>query len=118
MWGVYNCVHGTGNTIVASAAYTPGATVVWKFVVRISNPQGAANGAETVWKDGTQIYSATNIVTMCCATTTSPYPQWWNFGPYKWRWELAGGGGSSMTTVRATIDSMTVTKIAGAKHGT
>jgi hypothetical protein len=116
-WGVYNCGHGAGNVIAWSGPYTPGAVVVWKILVRISNPQGAANGMETVWKDGTQVYSANNIVTMCCATVTSPAPQWWNFGPYKWRWELAGGGGSSLTKVSMTIDSMTLVKTAGAKKG-
>ena len=114
-WGVYNCVHGSANTIVYSTPYVQGASVVWKFVVKISDPQGTANGAETVWKDGVQVYSATNIVTMCCATSTSPFPQWWNFGPYKWRWESAGGGGSTLIKVGATIDSMTLTKLAGAK---
>ena len=32
------------------------------------------------------------------------------FGPYKWRWQLPGGGGSAMTEVNATIDGMTLTE--------
>lgn len=33
---------------------------------------------------------------------------WWNFGIYKWRWQIAGGGGSQMTEVQDTISNVTL----------
>lgn len=110
-WGLYDCKTGSGNVLEYSTKYTPGATVNWQIQVTISSPQGAANGAVRWWYNGVLVYSANNVVTTAGATQTSPYAQWWNFGIYKWRWELAGGGGSNMTKVNATVDNMTLTQI-------
>ena len=97
MWGLSDC---SGTFWVGS--YTPGERDHFKIVARVSTgPTGFTeifrNGAFEAHHDGANYQNSVG-------------DPWWNFGPYKWRWELAGGGGSSMTQVNATIDNMVVTK--------
>ena len=100
MWGFFTCGSNRESTLVWSGAYTPGESDDWKIVARIS---AGADGWIELWRNGVKQghWPGANFhdATQC----------WWNFGPYKWRWLLAGEGGSSMTTVSQTFQDMTLT---------
>jgi hypothetical protein len=99
LWG-----SSTNPDYVWTGTYTPGETDTWKITATISN---TGNGAMALWRNGVEVYSVSGVNTYDPTTTTGV---WWNFGPYKWRWELANAGGSDMTSVNCTIDNMTLTQ--------
>jgi hypothetical protein len=93
----------SGDSAAFSMPYTPQETDSFKIVAYMCD---CASGYTTLYRNGALV-----------GTITGPnfnddpgYNPWWNFGPYKWRWEIANGGGSSMTEVDATIDNMTLTE--------
>lgn len=83
--------------------YTPQEQDDWKIVATISS---TSSGETRIYRNGVLMFDGHGAN---YHHALSPNP-WWNFGPYKWRWELPGGGGSDMTEVNATIDDMTVTE--------
>jgi hypothetical protein len=99
LWG-----KSTNPDYVWTGTYTPGESDDWKLTVTVSN-KGA--GSFALWRNGTQVYTVSGVNTYDPASNPDP---WWNFGPYKWRWELDGGGGSNMTAVNCTITDMTLSK--------
>jgi hypothetical protein len=91
----------SGDSAPFAMPYAPQETDAFKIVAYISD---TSSGYTTLYRNGTLV-----------GTITGPNfnddpgsGPWWNFGPYKWRWELANGGGSSMTAVNVTIDDMTL----------
>lgn len=101
MWGFFTCSgSSTESTLVWSGAYVPGESDDWKITARISN---GADGWVELWRNGVKQGRWTG------ATFHNAEQCWWNFGPYKWRWLLAGEGGSTMTTVSQTFQGMTLT---------
>lgn len=100
-WLLTSC---SGN--VWSGTYTPGEQDNFKIVMTPS--QGSA-GRLMLYRNGALVanISGANYNN----TGGGNGGPWWNFGPYKWRWELANGGGSSMTQVNATISNMTLTRL-------
>jgi hypothetical protein len=86
-----------GPVYLWNGPYTPGETDTWAIQMYFST---TTSGWIKLYRDGTLVYSNNAIATASCTSN------WWNFGPYKWRWEIAGGGGSSMTQVNATIENM------------
>jgi hypothetical protein len=115
-WGFYDCgKSGTTPLLEWSGTYAPGARVAWQIDVRISTPQGSANGSVTLRKEGVVVYSATNVITMCCATYTAPSSVWWNFGPYKWIWSTVPNR-SSAASLNATFENMLLTKLLAARR--
>jgi hypothetical protein len=116
-WGWYDCgPSGTTPRLQWTGTYAPGARVTWQIDVKISAPQGTANGSVVLRKEGVTVYSASNVVTMCCATYTAPSSVWWNYGPYKWIWSSVPNR-SSQSSLNATFENMVLTKLAAAKHG-
>jgi Concanavalin A-like lectin/glucanases superfamily len=99
-WSIGNC---SGN--VWRGSYKPGEQDDWKIVILISQ---TASGHLQLYRNGVKVADAFGA-TYSNANGGTGNP-WWNFGPYKWRWELPGGGGSNMTQVNATIDNMVLTK--------
>ncbi len=85
-----------------TGTYTPGETDSFKIVARISE---GSTGLTQLYRNGSLVAS----VSGANYHNSSGNP-WWNFGPYKWRWELSGGGGSTMTKINATINNMTLTQ--------
>jgi hypothetical protein len=85
-----------GGVYLWTGSYSPGETDAWNLQVYLEQTGGSIN----LWRNGTLVYSRNGVSTAACSRN------WWNFGPYKWRWELSGGGGSSMTQVNATIENM------------
>jgi hypothetical protein len=93
---------GAGNRLYSWAGpYTPGEQDDWKIQVLVSQ---TAAGWEKVWRNGVLVVNMSGLPNYNCANGV-----WWNFGPYKWRWESPDAGGSSMTEVNATINGMTLT---------
>jgi hypothetical protein len=97
MWGLGDC---SGTVWVGT--YKPGERDHFKIVAKIST---GSTGFIEIYRDG--VFQAHHDGANYHNSQGNP---WWNFGPYKWRWELAGGGGSNMTQVNATINNMVVTK--------
>jgi hypothetical protein len=97
VWALYTCAG-----IVWTGTYTPGETDDWKIVAMISE---GSDGDIKLYRNGTLMVDAPGANYHHSAT----HQAWWNFGPYKWRWELPGGGGSDMTTVNLTIQNMLLT---------
>lgn len=98
-WLLTNC---SGN--VWNGAYAPGEEDDWKLVMLVSQK---ADGNLKLYRNGTLVANASG------PTYSNKHggkgDPWWNFGPYKWRWQLAGGGNSTTNHVNATIDNMTLT---------
>ena len=101
-WAITNC---NGN--VWTGSYTPQETDHWVISVLISQ---TSSGYIKAYRNGTYLGQWSGA-TYNNNTGTSPGSGnlWFNFGPYKWRWELANAGGSTMTQVNATINNMTLT---------
>jgi hypothetical protein len=97
----FSALGATGSEYSWEGAYTPGESDTFQIQVYMAT----SGGYMKLWRNGTQVMDLTNVETSGCSTGT-----WWNFGPYKWRWELSGGGGSSMSQINATIQNMTVYK--------
>jgi hypothetical protein len=91
-------------------AYTPGETDDWKIVARIANADVPSEiyGDTRLYRNGVLVMDDRGP--NYHHSGARPRSSWWNFGIYKWRWELAGGGNSSMSTVNATFDDMTLTQ--------
>ena len=99
-WLLTSC---SGN--VWSGSYTPGEQDDWKIVMV---PSQTASGILKLYRNGTLVANINGAnYNNTGGGTGNP---WWNFGPYKWRWELPSGGGSSLTQVNATINNMTLTE--------
>jgi hypothetical protein len=97
MWGLYTCAG-----LVWTGTYTPGETDNWKIVARVSRYSG---GYTQLYRNGVLVKSTSGA-----NYHNSSGDPWFNFGPYKYRWELPGGGGSNMYQVNATISNMTLTQ--------
>jgi hypothetical protein len=98
-WILRNC-----DGIVWSGSYKPGERDDWKIVILVSQTD---SGYISLYRNGSLVAKAPGATyTNAHGGTGDP---WWNFGPYKWRWELPNAGGSGMTRVNATIDDMTMT---------
>jgi hypothetical protein len=104
-WGFMTCsgVHWYGK-------YTPGEVDDFKIVATIANADIASEtyGDTKLYRNGVLVMDTKGP--NYHHSTSSPARSWFNFGPYKWRWELANGGGSSMSNVNATIENMVVTQ--------
>ena len=98
-WLLTSC---SGN--VWSGSYKPGEEDDWKIVVLVS--QGP-NGHVTLYRNGEQVADATGPTYKNSGLATGG--PWWNFGPYKWRWQLPSAGGSTTNRVNATFTGMTLT---------
>jgi hypothetical protein len=96
-WGLQTCAG-----LVWTGTYSPGESDTFKIVARISK---YSSGYTQLYRNGVLVAS----VGGANYHNSSGNP-WWNFGPYKWRWMLSGGGGSNMYQVNATISNMTLTK--------
>jgi len=83
--------------------YVPGEHDDWKIVATIS---GSASGETKLYRNGVLVVDDRGA-----NYHHSVGDPWWNFGPYKWRWELPDGGGSRLTRVTAIIDKMTLTRL-------
>lgn len=98
-WLLTNC---SGN--VWSGPYTPGEAVDWRISVAISE---TASGNIMLYRNGALV---ANIPGPTYSNDGGGHGDpWWNFGPYKWRWELPDGGGSTMTEVHMSVDGMKLT---------
>lgn len=97
MWALTDC-----NGIVWTGSYTPGEIDQFQIVAKISE---TSSGYIMLYRNGVLVASASGA-----NYRDSDGDPWWNFGPYKWRWELADGGGSDMTVVNCTITNMLLTQ--------
>ncbi len=90
--------------------YTPGESDDFKIVATIANADISSEtyGETKLYRNGVLVADAKGP--NYHHSTSSPAQSWWNFGPYKWRWELANGGGSSMSQVNATFENFVFTK--------
>jgi hypothetical protein len=88
----------------SGGAYTPQEQDDWKIVVTVSNGADGYTPSETFYRNGVQVFhsNSANFGGDC-----ANYP-FWDFGIYKWTWELSGAEGSTMTQVNATMDDMTL----------
>ena len=98
-WLFTNC---SGN--VWNGPYTAGEEDDWKIVVLVS--QGKS-GHVTLYRNGAQVADAGGPTYKNTGMATGG--PWWNFGPYKWRWKLPNGGGSTTNQMNAMIAGMTLT---------
>ncbi|HET9730509.1 MAG TPA: hypothetical protein VFR41_13845 [Acidimicrobiia bacterium] len=97
MWAFFTCAG-----LVWTGTYSPGESDDWKIVARISM---GTDGDTKLYRNG-----VLQVDSPGANYHNSPTNQaWWNFGPYKWRWELPGEGGSTMTTVSQTFQNMLLT---------
>lgn len=97
MWALTDC-----NGIVWTGSYTPGETDQFQIVTKISE---TSSGYIMLYRNGVLVANASGA-----NYRDSDGDPWWNFGPYKWRWELEDGGGSDMTIVNCTITNMLLTQ--------
>jgi hypothetical protein len=94
MWGFFTCAG-----LVWSGTYTPGETDSWKVVALVS---AGTDGWAELWRNGA-------LQGHWSGATFHDAPlAFWNFGIYKWRWQLLNAGGSTMTHVNQTIENMTL----------
>lgn len=96
-WGLTTC-----SGLVWTGSYTAGESDTFKIVARISQ---TSYGFTRLYRNGVLVASVSGA-----NYHHSSGAPWWNFGPYKWRWELSGGGGSSMYQVNATMTNLLLTK--------
>ena len=89
--------------------YTPGEQDDFKIVATVANADIASEtyGETKLYRNGVLVADAKGP--NYHHSTSSPAQAWWNFGPYKWRWELANSG-TNTKTVNATINNLTLTK--------
>jgi hypothetical protein len=99
VWELTTCAHGLGSPYW-TGSYKAGERDTWQVTALVSD---SSNGYVKLYRNGVLVADAPG------ANYAGVAP-WWNFGPYKWRWELSGGGGSDMKTVGATISGMVLTK--------
>jgi hypothetical protein len=97
MWGFSTC-----NGLVWTGNYTAGERDTFKIVAKIS---ATSAGYTQLYRNGVLVHTDNGA-----NYHNSQGNPWWNFGPYKWRWELSGGGGSTMTSINATLDNLTLTQ--------
>lgn len=102
-WNFANSCTGLINW---RGTYTPGEQDDWEIQALISSTSA---GWVKLYRNGTLVYSGTGP--NYSGGTGGP---WWNFGPYKWRWELQSGIGdlgnvTTMSTVGATFSNMVLT---------
>ncbi len=96
-WGLQTCAG-----LVWTGNYTPGESDSFKIVAHVSR---YSSGYTQLYRNGVLVH--TDYGANYHNSSGNP---WWNFGPYKWRWMLSGGGGSDLYQVNATIANMTLTK--------
>lgn len=94
----------TCSGYVWSGSYTAGEKDDWTIVMV---PSQSSSGNVKLYRNGALVANV-NGANYSNSGGGNGGP-WWNFGPYKWRWELANGGGSSMTQINASIQNMTLT---------
>lgn len=89
--------------------YTPGEQDDFTIVATIANADVSSEsyGETKLYRNGVLVADAKGP--NYHHSTSSPAQSWWNFGPYKWRWELSNSG-SSMTQVNATFENFLFTK--------
>lgn len=80
--------------------YTPQETDTFVIQALIASD---SSGWTKLWRNGALVASRTGANFK--ESTGGP---WWNFGVYKWRWELPNGGGSLMTEVQDTLNGVTL----------
>ncbi|HEX4014051.1 MAG TPA: hypothetical protein VHX17_09215 [Candidatus Cybelea sp.] len=73
-----------------------------RFVIEAKVSAGST-GWTKLYRNGALVASSTGA-----NYHSSPNNPWWNFGIYKWRWQLANAGGSKMTEVQNTVNNMTL----------
>ena len=101
-WGFY-APQSAGTALWWVGTYTPGEQD--DFEIQLAPASYTSAGVTKFYRNGVLQFTKNGANYVNCDGHTP----WWNFGPYKWRWELPGGGGSAMTEVNATIDNMTET---------
>ena len=84
-----------------TGVYTPQETDHFVIQALIADD---SSGWTKLYRNGSLVASSTGA-NFHPNTGGSP---WWNFGVYKWRWELSGGGGSLMTEVQDAVNGMTL----------
>ena len=96
-WMLSNCAG-----IVWTGPYAPGEKDHFRIVALVSS---GSSGSIEFYRNGTLegTFPGANY-------HNSQGDPWWNFGPYKWRWELPEAGGSNMTEVNATMNNMVFTQ--------
>ncbi|GAC1607118.1 MAG: hypothetical protein NVS3B3_09270 [Aquirhabdus sp.] len=99
VWQINNC-----NGVIWTGDYTPGEVDDWIIVVGVSP---TSKGYLQLYRNGTQVASASGAT--FGGGNGDP---WFNFGPYKWRWDSDTSPicCSSMVEVNATIQNMRVTQ--------
>lgn len=98
-WLMDDCASSLSNPFWVGV-YTPQETDHFIIQAKIASD---STGTLQAWRNGVQIASRKGANFK--ESTGNP---WWNFGVYKWRWELANGGGSKMTEVQDTVNNMTL----------
>ena len=90
--------------------YTHGENDDWKIVATIADADISSEtyGETKLYRNGVLVVD--NKGPNYHHSAAHPASSWWNFGPYKWRWDVSNGG-SNMTEVNATINNMTLTRL-------